>query len=90
MQQSKIFVHPSLFEGSGYVFAEALVHGMNIVSFNVGFAQQNPKWFIAENEEEFIKLTINLLNKILNFNPINLFPLDETVNRYAELYGLKS
>jgi hypothetical protein len=54
MQRSKIFVHPSTFEGSGYVFAEALVNGMNIVSFNVGYAQQHPKWFIAEDEMDFI------------------------------------
>lgn len=88
MQRSKIFVHPSLFEGSGYVFAEALVNGMNIVSFNVGYAQDNPKWFIANNEEEFFTITKKLLNKKLGFYPLNLFPITETVNKYASLYSM--
>jgi glycosyltransferase involved in cell wall biosynthesis len=89
MQKSKIFVHPSKFEGSGFVFAEALVNGMNIVSFNVGYAQEHPKWFIAKDEKEFIQLTKNLFNKSLDYNPVNPFPLVETVERYAVIYGVK-
>ena len=88
MQRSKIFIHPSTFEGSGFVFTEALANGLNIVSFNVGIAQSNPKWFIAEDEEDFISLTLNLLATELDFNPVNLFPLDVTVSRYASLYNL--
>jgi glycosyltransferase involved in cell wall biosynthesis len=88
MQRSKIFVHPSLFEGSGFVFAEALANGMNIVSFNVGYAQKNPKWHIANSEENFISITKKLLGEKLDFNPLNLFPLAETVSRYAAIYGI--
>jgi glycosyltransferase involved in cell wall biosynthesis len=88
MQRSKIFIHPSKFEGSGYVFAEALANGLNIVSFNVGYAQPHPKWFIAEDEEDFINITLNLLTSKLDFNAVNAFPLTETVKRYASLYEL--
>ena len=88
MRRSKIFIHPSKFESAGYVFAEALANGMNIVSFNVGYAQPHPKWFIAGNEEDFINITLNLLSSKLDFTPANPFPLTETVNRYASLYGL--
>jgi glycosyltransferase involved in cell wall biosynthesis len=88
MQRSKIFVHPSKFEGSGYVFAEALVNGMNIVSFNVGYAQKHSKWFIAKDEQEFINITKNLLSTELDFTPVNLFPMSETVARYASIYGV--
>jgi hypothetical protein len=89
MQRSKIFIHPSTFEGSGYVFAEALVNGMNIISFNVGYAQENPKWFIAKDEKDFIHIAKNLLTASLDFTPVNLFPLVDTVERYAEIYGIK-
>jgi 1,2-diacylglycerol 3-alpha-glucosyltransferase len=89
MQRSKIFVHPSTFEGSGYAFAEALVNGMNIVSFNVGYAQPHPKWFIAKDEEDFFNIIKNLLSASLDYNSLNLFPLKETVERYASIYGLK-
>jgi len=88
MQRSKIFIHPSTFEGSGYAFAEALVNGMNIVSFNVGYAQNHPKWYIAKDEEEFNRITERLLTTKLDFSPVNIFPLNETVNKYASLYGI--
>jgi glycosyltransferase involved in cell wall biosynthesis len=88
MQRSKIFVHPSTFEGSGYVFAEALVNGMNILSFNVGYAQSHPKWFIAKDDEDFTNTLEKLLSTSLDFQAANLFKLTETVERYAKLYGL--
>jgi glycosyltransferase involved in cell wall biosynthesis len=88
MKRSKIFVHPSKFEGSGYVFAEALTNGMNIVSFNVGYAKQSEKWFIAKDDIEFISLTQKLLSSELNFEPQNIFPISETVKNYHQLYTL--
>ena len=89
MRRSKIFIHPSNFEGSGFVFAEALVNGMNIVSFNVGYAQEHHKWFIAKDERDFINLTQKLLSTPLDFTSVNLFPLTETVEQYASIYGIK-
>ena len=89
MQKSKIFVHPSKFEGSGFVFAEALVNGMNIVSFNVGYAQEHPKWFIAKDEKDFIQIAKDLITTSMDYNPVNLFPLVETAERYAGIYGIK-
>lgn len=88
MQRSKILIHPSSFEGFGYVFAEALVNGMYIVSFNVGAVKESHKWFIAKNEKEFINIVKNLLPLKLDFKPINLFPLIETVEQYASIYKL--
>jgi len=87
MQRSKILIHPSLFEGFGFVFAEALVNGMNIVSFNVGHVLEHSKWFIAKNEKDFINITINLLSAKLDFGPFNPFPLAETAKHYDEIYG---
>lgn len=88
MQQSKIFIHPSKFEGSGFVFAEALANGMNIVSFNVGYAKQSEKWLIANDDNEFISHTKKLLLSKLNFEPLNIFPISETVQKYHQLYTL--
>ena len=90
MQQSKIFIHPSKFEGSGYVFAEALANGMNIVSFNVGYAKQSDKWFIAKDDMDFASITHKLLSSRLNYEPQNIFPISETVNKYYQLYKLIS
>jgi glycosyltransferase involved in cell wall biosynthesis len=87
MKQSKIFVHPSKFEGSGFVFAEALANGMNIVSFNVGYAQQTSKWFIAKDESDFISITNKLLTSNLSFEPLNVFPISKTIEKYSKLYN---
>jgi len=87
MQRSKILIHPSKFEGFGFVFVEALVHGMHIVSFEVGIAKENPKWTIAKDEQEFIEITKKLMGQELNFEPINLFPLQETVYKYFATYN---
>jgi glycosyltransferase involved in cell wall biosynthesis len=89
MQRSNIFIHPSTFEGFGYVFAEALSSGMSIVSFNVGAADYNPKWFIAKNEMEFTSTVKNLITSKLDFTPFNLFPLKETIRQYAFIYGIQ-
>ncbi len=88
MKRSKILFHPSKFEGSGMVFAEALANGLNIVSFNVGYAQEHPKWKIANSVEEMVSNTRKLLSSDLNHDPHNLFPIEKTVNDYAKLYGL--
>ena len=88
MQRSRTFLHPSKFEGFGYVFAEALVNGMNILSFDVGYAQKHPKWFIANDDQDFIALSQKLLSSNLDFKSINLFPLSETVEHYASIYGI--
>ena len=89
MKRSKILVHPSNFEGFGYVFAEAIVNGMNIVSFDVGCTQKHTKWFIAKDEQDFINIAQNLLTTNLDFTPVNLFPLNKTVENYASIYGIK-
>jgi len=88
MKQSKIFVHPSKFEGSGFVFAEALANGMNIVSFNVGYAKQSEKWLIAKDDNEFIYHTKKLLSAKLSYEPLNNFPISETLHNYHQLYKL--
>ncbi|AFH50466.1 Glycosyltransferase [Ignavibacterium album JCM 16511] len=88
MRRSKILFHPSTFEGSGMVFAEALANGMHIVSFNVGYAQKNSNWQIANSDEEMISNVKRLLSSALNHTAQNLFPIEKTINDYAKLYGL--
>jgi glycosyltransferase involved in cell wall biosynthesis len=86
MQRSKILVHTSIFEGSAYVFAEALVNGMNIISYEVGGVIKNPKWFTAKEEMDFVNISINLLSGNLDFNPVNPFPITKTLSCYADIY----
>ena len=90
MRRSRILLHPSLFEGSGIVFAEALANGMHIVSFNVGYAQENHKWKIANDEIDMIDKVRSLLSSNLDHRPLNVFPIERTVEAYAKLYGVSN
>ncbi len=90
MQNAKIFLHTSIYEGFGYVFAEALANGMYVISKNVGAAVNSGRWIIAENEEEFSSEIQNLLSGKLKFEPENLFPIDQTVNSYFNFYNENS
>ena len=65
-----------------------LANGMNIVSFNVGYAKQSEKWLIAKDDNEFISHTKKLLLSKLSYEPFNIFPISETVHKYHQLYKL--
>lgn len=87
MRRSRILVHPSLYEGFGYVFAEALASGTHVVSFAVGCARPHAHWRVAADEGEFHACVESALAAALEHVPANLFPMEETVRRYAGLYG---
>ncbi len=88
MRTSKILLHPSEYEGFGYVFAEALACDMEIVSFDVGAARPSPRWQVARSEEELISCTERALDAPSGLSPLRLFPVEETVVRYAAVYGI--
>ena len=87
MQNAKILMHTSTYEGFGYVFAEALSNGMYVVSKNVGAANKSEKWMIAENELEFSSAIQNLLNSKMIFEAANIFSIDKTVDSYYNFYN---
>ena len=87
MQNAKILMHTSTYEGFGYVFAEALSNGMYVVSKNVGAANKSEKWMIAENELEFSSAIQNLLNSKMIFEAANIFSIDKTVDTYYNFYN---
>ena len=87
MQNAKILLHTSSYEGFGYVFAEAFANGMYVVSNNVGAATDLEKWKITENEQEFSSAIQNLLNSKMIFEAANIFSIDKTVNSYYNFYN---
>ena len=88
MQRSKILVHTSAYESQGYVFDEALINGMSIVSGEVGPAQPNARWRIANDAVSMAHAVRDLLRDMPAHDPIILHQVDATVNEYLRLYGL--
>ena len=87
MSRSKILLHTSSFESFGFVFAEALLNGLYIVSFKVGASEPSERWIVAKDENDMIHNIEKLLSVSLNHQPVNLFPLERTVEKYAQLYN---
>lgn len=87
MEQAQVLVHPARFEGQGYVFGEALSRGMSIVSGPVGAARPSERWRVVE-PQDFVAACRDLFNEPPSTLPQIDHPLDDTVDAYAQLWGL--
>jgi len=87
MEQTKIFLHTSAFEGEGFVLLEALGSGCRVISANVGIAPQIEKISVCANKEEMA----NAVSRVLtgHFIPDRSFPftIQQTIARYLHLYS---
>jgi len=61
MQGSKIFLHPSSYEGFSGVCLEALYAGCNVISFCKAMNEEIEQWHIVSSKEEMIQKAISLL-----------------------------
>lgn len=80
LYRSKILLHTSLAEGQAAVFSEALYCGLSVVCFDVGRIDDNHKMFVCESENEMAAKLNELLSADLNFEPVLLRTIDDTVN----------
>ncbi len=88
MQHSKIFLHPSLYEGFATVISEALYAGTQVVSFckpmRLAFKNQH----IVRSENEMIQKTNEILsdNK-LTYESVITYSIEESCRKILSLYG---
>ena len=88
MQRSKIFLHPSSYEGYGSVCAEALYAGAHVVSFCKPMDIDIRHWHILNNNEKSIKELVQLLqNPDLNHERVLTASADEVANAVFRLYA---
>jgi len=85
--QSKILLHTSYYEAFGYVIAEALASGCFVVSRKTGCADKSDKIKIAENKNEFVESIKKLLKTDLDYRPYRPFKVEDTAEKYYELYN---
>jgi glycosyltransferase involved in cell wall biosynthesis len=92
MQRSKVFLHPSAYEGFGMVCLEALAAGAQVISFVQPLVNPPERWHYVQDPAEMKQKTLELLNQE---NPVpgnNIpFRISDTVHAimnsfaYAEL-----
>ena len=86
MQQSKILLHPSSYEGFSGVCLEALSMGAHVVSFCKAMNKEIDHWHIVKNREEMKQKTLSLLQQNLEHTAIAPFLIKDTVQQLMDLY----
>lgn len=88
MQRTKIFMHPSAYEGFGIVCIEALCAGANVISFVKPMRQEIGNWHIVANEEEMVQKAIEILKQpTTEYESIVPYTIEQTVEKFAGLYS---
>ena len=87
MEKARVLLHPSRFEGQGFVFSEALSRGMSIVSGPVGMAAPSERWRVAD-AENLASACSDLLRHPPPTSSLVLHALEDTVAAYANLWGV--
>lgn len=88
MSRSKIFLHPSAYEGLGAVCLEALYAGCHVISLVRSMENDIRQWHVADSKEDMIAKTRSLLgDPALSFESIVTYRVEETVQNIMGLYS---
>ncbi len=88
MQRSKIFLHPSSYEGFGMVCAEALYAGAQVISFCKPVDAPVRNWHIVANEIQMKEKAEGLLHTLPQPEKIMYCSNAETADAMMKLFGL--
>lgn len=88
MARSKVLVHPSGYESQGYVFLEALMQGMSIVSFPVGIADADARWRVVDDLPAMITAVTELLHHPAGSASLLPLTMATTVAAYDNLFRI--
>jgi glycosyltransferase involved in cell wall biosynthesis len=86
MQQSRILLHPSSFEGFSTVCAEALQCGCHVISFCRAMNRDIEQWHIVTGEAAMYQQALALLqNPATIYKTVTPFTMDESVGAITAL-----
>jgi glycosyltransferase involved in cell wall biosynthesis len=86
MQQAKIFLHPSSYEGFGCVCLEALQAGAHVISFCKPMNMDITHWHIVKDKDVAIEKALGLLSdQHTGYNPVKGFSIKGTVTTMMKL-----
>lgn len=87
MQQSKIFLHTSSYEGFSTVSIEALYAGAHVISFCNPVYEKIPHWHVVRNREEMLRKLLELLATAQDHEPVAPFLMSETAVKIMRLFA---
>ncbi len=87
MQQSKVFLHTSNYEGFSTVCLEALYAGAYVVSFFQPMVKPIENWYIVQNMEEMAQKALSILiDPKIVYKPVLAFSMDDVAKQIVRLY----
>lgn len=87
MQRSKVFLHPSSYEGLGMVCLEALYAGAKVISFVKPMDANISNWHIAANTLEMAAMAHSIIiNPTVDYTSTMVFDINDIADRMAMLY----
>ncbi len=88
MQHTKVFLHPSRYEGFSTVCLEALYAGAHVVSFCDPMEGAISHWHIVNTMEEMIEKTLKILQQpSIEYSPVLVHSMDDSVKAVMNLFG---
>jgi len=87
MQRSRLFIHPSSYEGFGMVCLEALNAGATVISFCNPAETPIPHWYVVSDLPEMIALSEKLLRDTQQaFTPVLPYTIADTARSVMQLF----
>jgi glycosyltransferase involved in cell wall biosynthesis len=88
MQRSRVFVHPSAYEGFGVVCLEALYAGAQVVSLVRPMKADIKNWHTARSQSDMVDLVAELLNgPSIDHTPVAPYLVGDSAKAIMELFG---
>jgi glycosyltransferase involved in cell wall biosynthesis len=90
MQRTKIFLHPSAYEGFGVACLEALYAGCHVISFIKPMHNDTDHWHIVETKEEMVKKAVELLETTgTEYTKVLPYTIDDCAKNIIQLFNYK-
>lgn len=87
MQQSKVFLHTSNYEGFSTVCLEALYAGAHVISFCNPVKKSIPHWHVVNTNEEMLQKLLELLNgPALEHQRVMPYTMRDTAKAVMQLF----
>lgn len=87
MQESKLLLHPSSYEGFSGVCQEALYNAAHVISFCRAMKQEIEQWHIVESKEQMKEKILQLMQAAgTSYKSIDPFPMDDTASKMLKLF----
>lgn len=87
MQRTKVFLHPSSYEGFSGVCLEAVSAGTPVISFCKPMNYEIRNWKIAHSAEEMKTMAITILqNPVVDYEPVTEFKIESTAQKMMALF----